>query len=71
VMSVFHRQDNAGSVAWASVAAIVAARGRWTLVDCGFPITAHFQRFGAVAVPEDRMCELVLEGLAPSTQTCS
>jgi leucyl/phenylalanyl-tRNA--protein transferase len=64
LMSAFHLENHAGSVAWASLANIVASRGRWTLIDCGVPGNPHYERFGATGVPIEKLCELILEGLA-------
>ena len=66
LMSAFHVENHAGSVAWASLANIVASRGRWTTIDCGVAGNSHFERFGATDVPVGRLCERILEGLAPS-----
>lgn len=71
LMSAFHLENHAGSVAWASLANIVASRGRWTLIDCGASGNPHFERFGATDVPVEKLCELILEGLAISRPTNS
>jgi leucyl/phenylalanyl-tRNA--protein transferase len=62
IMSMFHLEDDAGALALAAVADVVADNGRWSLVDCGTP-TAHFERYGAKGMPTEEFCELVLRGL--------
>lgn len=57
-MSMFHKEDNAGSLALAALAGEVLADGRWTVVDCGW-INPHFRMYGATEIPQDKFCELV------------
>jgi leucyl/phenylalanyl-tRNA--protein transferase len=60
IMTIFHREDHAGSIAMAAVVDIVRADGRWALIDFGL-LTPHFERFGAVEVSEDRFLQLLRE----------
>lgn len=61
LMSVFHRENHAGSVALAALVDIVKADdGRWSLIDFGH-MTSHFERFGAVEVSEERFLALLKE----------
>ena len=62
IMSMFHRADNAGSLALAAVMDIVAGGGRWSVVDCGV-INQHFKMYGAREIPEQEFCELVWQTL--------
>lgn len=60
IMSIFHRENHAGSIAMAALVDMVTADGRWTLIDFG-NIKPHFERFGAVEVSEERFLELLRE----------
>jgi leucyl/phenylalanyl-tRNA--protein transferase len=62
IMSMFHLADNAGSLALAAVADIVAADGRWSVVDVGV-INEHFKMYGAREIPQREFCELVWQTL--------
>jgi leucyl/phenylalanyl-tRNA---protein transferase len=58
IVSIFHRENHAGSVAMAALADVLSADGRWSLIDFG-NMTSHNERFGAVLVPEERFLELL------------
>jgi leucyl/phenylalanyl-tRNA--protein transferase len=58
IMSIFHRENHAGSVAMAALEDVVSADGRWNLIDFG-NMTAHNERFGAFLVTEERFLELL------------
>lgn len=58
VMSIFHRENHAGSVAMAALEDVVAADGRWNMVDFG-NMTPHNERFGAFLVSEREFLELL------------
>jgi leucyl/phenylalanyl-tRNA--protein transferase len=60
--SLFHKEDNAGSIAFAALTEIVASDGRWSVIDCG-TATPSTARYGATEVPRDKFCELLWEGL--------
>jgi leucyl/phenylalanyl-tRNA---protein transferase len=62
IMSMFHLEDNAGSLALAAIIDIVAGDGRWSVVDCGV-IKQHFKMYGAREVPQEEFCELVWQNL--------
>lgn len=62
IMSMFHQEANAGSLALAAIIDIVSADGRWSIVDCGV-LNPHFKMYGARAIPQERFCELVWETL--------
>ena len=61
-MSMFHREDNAGSLALAALVGEILADGRWSVVDCGW-INPHFKMYGAVEIPQEQFCELVWKTL--------
>jgi leucyl/phenylalanyl-tRNA---protein transferase len=58
VMSIFHKENHAGSVAMAALEDVVAADGRWNIVDFG-NMTPHNERFGAFLVSEREFLELL------------
>lgn len=58
IMSIFHRENHAGSIAMAALEDVVSADGRWNLIDFG-NMTSHNERFGAFMVPEERFLELL------------
>jgi leucyl/phenylalanyl-tRNA---protein transferase len=63
VYSLFHREDHAGSFAFAALTDIVVNDGRWSVIDCGGTTTAHTARYGATEVSKEKFCELVWDGL--------
>lgn len=58
IMSLFHLENHAGALAFATVAEIVAQRGRWQIADCGTP-NPHWERYGAVDIPVRQFSEMV------------
>jgi leucyl/phenylalanyl-tRNA---protein transferase len=60
--SLFHREDNAGTFAFAALTEMVANDGRWSVVDCGVT-TPNADRYGATEVSKEKFCELVWQGL--------
>ena len=62
LMSMFHLENNAGSLALAAVADCVRDGERWSLVDCG-ELKANSKRYGAHEIPTDQFCELVWRSL--------
>lgn len=58
VMSIFHKENHAGSVAMAALEDVVATDGRWNIVDFG-NMTPHNERFGAFLVSEQEFLELL------------
>jgi leucyl/phenylalanyl-tRNA---protein transferase len=65
IMSVFHRADNAGTLAQLAVLDQIGPARRWDVVECG-SLTTHYARFGFTEIPVDRFREVVLRGAAPS-----
>lgn len=62
IMSMFHHEDNAGSLALAAIVDIAAGNGRWSVVDCGI-INQHFAMYGARQLPQEEFCDLVWQTL--------
>jgi leucyl/phenylalanyl-tRNA--protein transferase len=58
VMSMFHSESDAGSLAFAALADVVRVGTPWSMVDLVYP-KQHFVRFGAYNVPADKFSELV------------
>jgi leucyl/phenylalanyl-tRNA--protein transferase len=58
LMSMFHLENHAGSLALAAVADCVRDGERWSLIDCG-ELKDNSKRFGAYEIPSDQFCELV------------
>jgi leucyl/phenylalanyl-tRNA---protein transferase len=65
IMSMFHSENSAGSVAVAAVAERVIAGDRWSLVDCGLRIDT-FGRFGAREMTTEEFCELMWRAMPPA-----
>ena len=63
IMSMFHRENGAGSLAvGAVIEEVLSADGRWSMIDSGV-ISPHFRRFGAFEAPQDEFCEIVWQTL--------
>lgn len=62
IMSMFHRENNGGSVALGGLVDGVMSGGRWSVIDCG-QWKPHFYLYGAKEIPQQRFCELVCENL--------
>lgn len=62
IMSMFHQEDNAGSLALAASVDIVAGNGRWSIIDCGV-INQHFTMYGAREISQEEFCDLVWQTL--------
>jgi leucyl/phenylalanyl-tRNA--protein transferase len=62
IMSMFHSEDHAGSLAIVAVAERVIAGDRWTLVDFGF-LTDNSKRYGANYISTDKFCEAIWESM--------
>src|ERR1700759_1191750 len=58
LMSMFHLENHAGSLALAAVADCVRDGERWSLVDCG-ELKDNSKRYGAHEIPSDQFSELV------------
>jgi leucyl/phenylalanyl-tRNA---protein transferase len=64
IMSMFHTEDNAGTLALVALIDEVHDRGRWSMVDSG-QLKQNFIRYGAVDVPVERFRELVWVNTTP------
>jgi leucyl/phenylalanyl-tRNA---protein transferase len=58
LMSMFHREDHAGSLAMAALVNALVTEGRWSLIDFGV-MTENFARYGAREIPVAEFRELV------------
>ena len=70
IMSIFHRENHAGSIAMAALVDIVKADGRWALIDFG-SMKPHFARFGAVEVSEEQFLKLLQENCGSEVSNAS
>ncbi len=61
IMSMFHHESQAGSVALAAAVEQLGEGRAWTGIDCG-PLRPHFEKFGAVALSIDDLAAHVLRG---------
>jgi Leu/Phe-tRNA-protein transferase len=62
-MSMFHREDHAGSLAMAALVNALLTEGRWSVIDFG-EMTQNFARYGAREIPVAEFCELVRSNAA-------
>ena len=62
IMSAFHRENGAGSLAIGALVESLTNNGRWSIVDNGV-INPNYARFGAFEVPTDKFCELIWQTL--------
>jgi leucyl/phenylalanyl-tRNA--protein transferase len=63
LMSMFHYENRAGSLALASLVSTFAAGGRWNLIDVG-GMNDNFKRYGAFLICGKEFKEIVLRDLA-------
>ena len=63
IMSVFHRESGAGSLAIGAVIESVTDNGRWSIVDSGEMNNPNYARFGAFEIPREELCELIWQNL--------
>jgi leucyl/phenylalanyl-tRNA--protein transferase len=63
LMSMFHREDHAGSLAMAALVNALLTEGRWSVIDFG-EMTQNFARYGAREIPVAEFCELVRSNAA-------
>jgi leucyl/phenylalanyl-tRNA---protein transferase len=61
ILSMFHLESHAGSIALAALVESVCERRRWTLIDCG-GLNENFARYGAYEVSTREFSELVWRG---------
>lgn len=62
IMSMFHRENHAGALAFAALVDIVSGDGDWSVIDCGV-MGPNFARYGAREIPERQFCEIVWRSL--------
>jgi leucyl/phenylalanyl-tRNA---protein transferase len=62
IMSMFHLESHAGTVALAALVEIVAHQGRWSVIDCGSGGT-HWKGYGATELSREQFSELVTKTL--------
>jgi leucyl/phenylalanyl-tRNA--protein transferase len=62
VLSMFHRENNAGALALAAVSDEVSGDGRWAMVDF-VDLNPNFERYGASEIPVAQFTELVWRSL--------
>jgi len=62
IMSMFHLEKSAGSLALAALADSVSHGGRWAVIDCGGP-GYHWDRYGAQNVSVEHFSALVTSQL--------
>lgn len=58
LMSMFHREDHAGSLAMAALVNALLNEGRWSVIDFG-EMTPNFSRYGAREIPAAEFCEVL------------
>jgi len=58
LMSMFHREDHAGSLAMAALVNALLRDDRWSVIDFG-QMTPNFARYGAREITTSEFCELV------------
>jgi leucyl/phenylalanyl-tRNA---protein transferase len=62
VMSMFHRENHAGSLAVAALVDAVLNEGRWSVIDFGV-MTPNFDQYGVRTIPTEDLCELLRSNL--------
>jgi leucyl/phenylalanyl-tRNA---protein transferase len=62
IMSMFHLENHAGSLALVAVLDCVQDGERWSVIDCG-ELNENFKRYGALEIPSDQFCDLVWRSL--------
>jgi leucyl/phenylalanyl-tRNA--protein transferase len=58
LMSMFHREDHAGSLAMAALVNALLNEGRWSVIDFG-AMTPNFSRYGAKEISATEFCEVL------------
>jgi leucyl/phenylalanyl-tRNA--protein transferase len=58
IMSMFHRENNAGTLALGALVDVVRDDGRWSAIDCG-TMLPHFALYGASEISQEQFCELI------------
>lgn len=62
IMSMFHRESRAGTLALTALVDDLIAGGRWSVIDCG-TLNDVFRRFGAQELPAAILSELIWSGV--------
>jgi leucyl/phenylalanyl-tRNA--protein transferase len=62
IMSMFHLESHAGTLALAALVEIVAHQGRWSVIDCGAG-GPHWKRYGATELSRQQFSALVTKTL--------
>jgi leucyl/phenylalanyl-tRNA---protein transferase len=58
LMSMFHREDHAGSLAMAALVNTLLNEGRWSVIDFG-AMTPNFSRYGATEISATEFCDVL------------
>jgi leucyl/phenylalanyl-tRNA--protein transferase len=66
IMSLFHTESDSGKVVTAAAVDRVIGGDRWSVLDFG-RLHPTYARFGAVEIPRDEFCELVVRHLLVPT----
>lgn len=60
LMSLFHSEQNAGSICFGQLLSSLDDHGRISFVDCGY-LNEHFKRYGAYGVTRTELRELLIQ----------
>jgi len=66
IMSMFHRESNAGTLALGALVDAVCDDGRWSAIDCG-AMSPHFDMYGASEITQEQFCDLTWDTLSKIT----
>jgi leucyl/phenylalanyl-tRNA--protein transferase len=58
IMSMYHRENNAGTLALGALVDDVCGDGRWSAIDCG-AMLPHFGLYGAREITQEQFCGLI------------
>jgi leucyl/phenylalanyl-tRNA--protein transferase len=64
IMSMFHTENHAGSLALAALVEKVKAGDDWSVIDCGRTLLPHFESYGAYEISASEFGDLVSQGIA-------
>jgi len=62
IMSMYHRENNAGTLALGALVDDVCGGGRWSAIDCG-AMLPHFGLYGAREITQEQFCKLIWQTL--------
>lgn len=65
IMSMFHLEDHAGSLALVAAIERVIADDRWSMV-VSMVINDHYKRYGAREVPTEEFCDVMWRSMPPT-----